>query len=117
MLGITLRLRGVTALHAGTIVVDGRAIVLVGDAGAGKSTTAAAFARLGYPILAEDIAALDDRGNCFWIQPGYPHVNLWPPSVELLFGAADHVAAHLPAAPNLGQTLSGLDHTAAWLPG
>jgi hypothetical protein len=89
VLGFVLRLRGIVPLHASCVAVDGRAIALLGAPGAGKSTTAAAFARLGYPIVSEDVVALDERDNSFWVQPGYPRINLWPASVEALFGAED----------------------------
>jgi hypothetical protein len=69
--------------------VDGQAIAVVGMAGMGKSTSAAAFARLGLPVLTDDVLALRDDGDSFHVQPGLPRVLLWPPSAEALFGAAD----------------------------
>ena len=84
-----LRLRGAICLHASSVAVGGRAIVLLGQPGAGKSTTAAAFAKLGYSILSDDVAVLDDRDDRFLVQPGYPRVNLWPDSVRALFGSED----------------------------
>jgi hypothetical protein len=89
VLAFVLRLRGVTCLHASAVVVDGRAIVLFGLAGAGKSTTAAAFALRGYPVLSDDVAVLADLGDRFLVQPGYPRINLWPDSVRTLFGTED----------------------------
>jgi hypothetical protein len=89
IIGFVLRLRGVVPLHASSIVIGDRAIAVMGESGAGKSTTSAAFAKLGYAILAEDVAALTDCGSDFLIQPGYPRVNLWPDSVQALFGAHD----------------------------
>lgn len=88
-LGYLLRLRGVTCLHASAIEVDGRAVALVGPSGAGKSSTAAAFARLGYPVLSDDIVALSEQDGCFSVQPAYPRIRLWPESVESLFGSED----------------------------
>jgi len=52
----------------------------------GKSTSAAAFARLGLPILTDDVLALGDRGTAFDVQPGLPRILLWPESVATLFG-------------------------------
>jgi hypothetical protein len=89
VIAFALRLRGTTSLHASSIVVGDRAVALLGQPGAGKSTTAAAFARLGYSVLSDDVAVLDDRGDQFLVQPGYPRVNLWPESVQALFGSAD----------------------------
>ena len=97
VLGFVLRLRGVVPLHASCVAVDGRAIALLGAPGAGKSTTAAAFARLGYPIVSEDVVALSERDHSFWVQPGYPRINLWPASVEALFGAEDALPLVTPA--------------------
>jgi hypothetical protein len=89
IIAFVLRLRGITCLHASAVVVDGRAIALFGLAGAGKSTTAAAFALSGIAVLSDDVAVLADRGDHFFIQPGYPRVNLWPDSVRTLFGSED----------------------------
>lgn len=88
-LGFVLRLRGVTCLHASAIAIDNRAVAIVGPSGSGKSTTAAAFARLGCPVLTDDVLALDDHGYCFKVQPAYPRVRLWPKSVESLFCSVD----------------------------
>lgn len=89
VIAFALRLREATCLHASSIAVGGRAIALLGQPGAGKSTTAAAFARLGYSILSDDVAVLDDRGDRFLVPPGYPRINLWPASVRALFGSED----------------------------
>ena len=89
VIAFVLRLRGVTCLHASAVVVGDRAIAFVGEPGAGKSTTAAAFARLGYPVLSDDVVVLSDQGDRFLVQPGYPRVNLWPDSVRALFGSED----------------------------
>jgi hypothetical protein len=89
VIAFVLRLRGVTCLHASAVAVDDRAIALFGLAGAGKSTTAAAFALKGFSVLSDDVAVLADQGDRFLIQPGYPRVNLWPDSVRTLFGAPD----------------------------
>jgi len=88
-LGFVLRLRGVTCLHASVIAIDGRAIVLAGPSGFGKSSLAAAFATRGFPILGDDVAALVDGGDCFAACPAYPRIRLWPRSVEALFGSPD----------------------------
>jgi hypothetical protein len=85
VLGFVLRLRGVLCLHASAVAVGDRAVALVGPPGAGKSSTAACFAAIGYPVLAEDVVALTEQEGGFLVQPGYPRVNLWPESVAALF--------------------------------
>jgi hypothetical protein len=87
--GFLLRLRGVVCLHASAVVVDGRALVLQGPSGAGKSTTAAAFARLGFPVLSDDVVAVEESPGGVAVRPGCPRLRLWPDSVRALFGAPD----------------------------
>jgi hypothetical protein len=87
VLGFVLRLRGITPLHASSVALDDQAIALVGMPGAGKSTTAAAFAHLGFAVLSDDVVALEDCGDRFLVAPGYPRVNLWPDSVRTLLGS------------------------------
>jgi hypothetical protein len=87
VIGFVLRLRGVTCLHASAVAVDEQAIALAGFPGAGKSTTAAAFAHRGYSVIADDVVALAEDGENFLVPPGYPRVNLWPDSARALFGS------------------------------
>jgi len=47
VLGFVPRRLGITCLHASAVLVGGRAVALAGPPGAGKSTTAAEFARAG----------------------------------------------------------------------
>ncbi len=89
VLGFVLRLKGISPLHASAVEIGGRAVVIVGPPGAGKSTTAAAFAHLGHAVLSDDVAALREQGNQFYVAPGYPRVNLWPDSVRALHGSED----------------------------
>ena len=89
VLGIILRLRGRTCLHASVVAAGERALGFVGPPGAGKSTIAAAFARAGHPVLSDDVLALAQRGNHFWVESGPARVRLWPPSVEGLYGSAE----------------------------
>lgn len=86
VMGFLLRRRRITCLHSSAIEFQGRAIGLCGEAGFGKSTTAAAFALRGMPVVAEDIVALQEDGEKFLAVPGYPRVCLWPESVQMLLG-------------------------------
>ena len=89
VIAFALRLRGFTCLHASCIAIGDQAIALLGQPSSGKSTTAAAFACIGYSILSDDVVVLHDHGNRFVVAPGYPRVNLWPDSVRALFGSED----------------------------
>lgn len=89
VMGLILRRRGVVALHASAVSFRSRAIVLCGASQSGKSTTAAALALRGTPVLCDDVTPLKVTGNRFYVEPGYAHVGLWPDAVANLLGAAD----------------------------
>ncbi|HUP18689.1 MAG TPA: hypothetical protein VM778_01915, partial [Gemmatimonadota bacterium] len=96
VLGFVLRRRGVTGLHASAVAVDGRAVAMVGPAGAGKSTTAAAFARLGFPVLSDDFVVLEEEGERILARPSYPIIRLWTESARLLYGGSDELPVLAP---------------------
>ncbi|HVB58294.1 MAG TPA: hypothetical protein VNE63_17945 [Candidatus Acidoferrales bacterium] len=96
VLGVLLRYRGVTCLHASAVAVDDCAVAFVGPPGAGKSTTAAALAQRGYAILSDDIVTLEEEGCTFQVKPAYPHLWLWPESVELVYGTSDALPRPIP---------------------
>ena len=83
VLGLLLRFRGVTCLHASAITIEDTSVAFVGVPGAGKSTTAAAFARQGFAILSDDIVALAESEGAFQVMPGCPYLRLWPESVKM----------------------------------
>lgn len=89
VLGVVLRMRGVTCLHASAVSIGDRGVAFVGSAGAGKSTTAAAFARQGYGVISDDIVALVESEGTFRLMPAYPHLCLWPESVKMLYGSSE----------------------------
>lgn len=89
VMGFVLRLRGKICLHASSVAIEDRAIALLGVSGAGKSTTAAAFAQMGYRILSDDIVTLSDHENGFSVEPAYPRLRLWPESVSAIYGSSD----------------------------
>ncbi len=89
VMGFVFRQRGLTCLHASALTIHRRAIALVGEAGAGKSTTAAALALRGWPVLCEDVCALERIDNQYQVRPAYPRICLWPDSVDFLFSSRD----------------------------
>lgn len=100
VLGYLLRMRGQIVLHASAVGVPAPpgsrrsavAVAFVGPSGVGKSTTAAAFARRGHPVLTEDACALAEPiggEGPFHVVPGYPLIRLWGESVEMLYGSRE----------------------------
>jgi hypothetical protein len=62
---------------------------LVGFAGAGKSTTAAALLGRGCSAISDDVTAFWDCRPPFLVQPSYPQLRLWPETVKHLCGSTD----------------------------
>ena len=93
VLAFLLRLRGRVPLHASGVAIDGSAVLFAGTAGAGKSTTAAALASLGHPLLSDDVVPLadGDGGPSAW--PGYPRVSLCDDAAQALFANSDDLPA------------------------
>jgi hypothetical protein len=88
VLGFLLRARGRLALHASCVQVGDGAVLLAGPPGAGKSTTAAALATRGMPVVSDDLTALDlDDGDApplAW--PSFDHLRLWPEGARVVLG-------------------------------
>lgn len=59
-LGMLMIQRNSVAIHGGTIVVDNKAITIVGDTGAGKSTLTSGLRIKGYPFMADDVSVLSE---------------------------------------------------------
>jgi hypothetical protein len=110
IMGFVLRRRGVAPLHACAVSVGGRSVVLCGPSESGKSTTAAALALRGLPVLCDDITALSEIGGKFYVEPGYPRICLWPDVAESLLGAPDALPR---LTPTWGKCFLPLDGTRA----
>lgn len=111
-LGLLLNRRGVTCLHGSVVSVNGRAIALLGDSGAGKSTAAAALVAKGGTLISDDIAALRPDGDGFTVAWGCANVRLDAAASARIVGAGQQletvpwidkllwdVSGDIPAAP------------------
>ncbi|MBZ9821132.1 HPr kinase/phosphorylase [Mesorhizobium sp. CA4] len=77
VMALALHGRGLLVLHASAIAVGGRSVILMGDKGAGKSTTAGAMIRAGHRLLTDDVVALDlSDPERPMILPGFPQLKL-----------------------------------------
>ena len=88
VLGLVLRRRGVIALHASAVVLDGEAWAFLGAGGAGKSSLAAAFARSGVTVLTDDVLAIRPAEGRWRAWPAYDHLRLWGDTPALPEGMA-----------------------------
>jgi energy-coupling factor transporter ATP-binding protein EcfA2 len=108
VLGFVLRRRGAIALHASSVCLSGQAVVLCGPSESGKSTTAAALALRGVPVIAEDISPLSESDGWLYVEPGYPRVCLWPDTVKSLFGAENSLPLLTPTWEKCFLALDGV---------
>ncbi|HEY3758572.1 MAG TPA: hypothetical protein VGL37_02335 [Solirubrobacteraceae bacterium] len=69
-LPLVATLRGLEVLHASGVVIDGRAVLITGAAGAGKSSLAAALLRAGGLLLSDDAVALELRDGALVAHAG-----------------------------------------------
>ena len=92
-LAMLLHQRGLLILHASAIAVNGGVVAFLGKSGQGKSTTAGALHQLGYPIVTDDVLALDvSNPENITVLPSFPNLRLWPESVTSL----GHIPENLP---------------------
>lgn len=89
VLSFSLLSRGTEPLHATAVVVDGEAVAFLGDCGYGKSTLGAAFLARGFPILTDDVLALEARGGRWFVHAGPPRLKLFPSVAHKLLARAD----------------------------
>jgi hypothetical protein len=70
--------RGVTVLHASACVADGKLVAFAGVSGAGKTTTARAFAAAGARLVSEDLVVLGTGvRHAEVLTEGEPFVRAW----------------------------------------
>ena len=92
-LAIALALSGCFSLHAGAVMIGGRALVLMGESGSGKSTMARrATARRGCRRIADDVVPVrvSPRGE-LRLRPRFPqlkldHASQWVADEEVACG-------------------------------
>lgn len=83
-LGALLHQRSRLPLHANAVDLGGGAVIFMGPSGAGKSTLAAWFHDRNYPILADDICAVEVTNGRTLVYPGIPRLRLWREALEHL---------------------------------
>lgn len=81
-MGAILVQRGYMLLH-GSCVTDGkRSVLITGDSGAGKSTTAAEFLKRGWKLVTDDVTSVFERDGVPMVQSSYPSQKLWQDALD-----------------------------------
>lgn len=63
--------RGNTIIHGSALVKNGKALIISGASGSGKSTVSLELIQRGYQYLADDITVIKEQ-NGFWVLPSHP---------------------------------------------
>jgi hypothetical protein len=85
VLGAVLYQRGMVPFHASAVRTAQGAVLFGGRSGMGKSTLAAALARRGHPVLADDVAAVTTAPDgAPVLVPGSSELRLWSDSLSRL---------------------------------
>lgn len=103
-----MRQRGWLPLHASGVLIDGEAALFLGESGAGKSTTAAAFHRRGHTVITDNIGAVRLEDQSFYVCPAWPWIRLLGDSRSILgdsgmtaeFGLDKHNFTLAPSLPD-----------------
>jgi hypothetical protein len=83
-LPLAATIRGLEVLHASGVVLDGRALLIAGPPGAGKSSLAAALVRAGAQLLSDDSVALELGDGALTAHAGSIVLQLRPAEDERL---------------------------------
>lgn len=105
VLGLLLHRRGILCLHGAVVAWSERTIVLLGQSGAGKSTTAAALVSQGAELLSDDVAALRRGNRGVYVEPGCASIRL-EPSAKTRLLSEDMELPSLPYVDKLLWTIS-----------
>lgn len=74
--------RGALAIHCSAISKNGKAVLIAGESGAGKSTVTKAFLENGYSLMADDMAVVTKAEDGVWVWPAYPFQKMCRDEVE-----------------------------------
>lgn len=100
IMGWLLFQRGLAVFHSSAITIDNFAIAFMGDKGAGKSTTAAAFLQAGAELITDDLLVIDMKNNATpLIQPSFAQLKLEDSAIHKI---------HIPDAKVLPLVMSGV---------
>lgn len=86
VLAALLQQRDYLVLHGATAVVDGKAVVLVGNSSVGKTAIALTLFDRGYEIFGDEIGVIKLQEGKPVVVPGVPQLNVWGDTLK----RADH---------------------------
>jgi len=82
--GVLCYQRGLLALHASVVTINGRTFAFSGHSGAGKSTLAASLVQSGGQLISDDLCCLEFGATEARVFPSAPRLKLWRSALEVL---------------------------------
>lgn len=75
VMSILLYRRNCIPIHGGTIIINNKSVLIVGESGAGKTSLTTALRKKGYGFISDDLACVEvkDKPLCM---PAFPYQNL-----------------------------------------
>ncbi len=89
-LGLICHQRKALPLHGASIKIGNVAVILAGQSGAGKSTTATALINRGHQLLCDDITVVDPLKT--EVKPSFPTIKLWQDAANALAVQTDNLS-------------------------
>ena len=86
VLSLWLEHQGLPALHASAVSVTDRAAAFMATNSGGKTTLAAALMQLGYPLVSDDVLAVESCHDVFMAHPSYPQMRMAPVQADHFLG-------------------------------
>jgi len=106
VLGYVLHLRRILCLHGSVVERGGRAIAVLGDSGACKSTLSAALVQRGAALLSDDLVVFSRVDEHPLVEPGCASVRLTDTAADQILGPGKALA-RVPYADKLLWDFSG----------
>lgn len=116
VLCLWLEYRGIPALHASAVVIADRCAAFMATNSGGKTSLAASLMQAGYPLLSDDILAVESQDGVFMAHPSYPQMRMAPTQADHFLG--DHTLLKLVhQADSKRRVPVGADGFGAFCPG
>jgi hypothetical protein len=80
--------RDVFSIHGSAICANNQAFIIVGEAGAGKSSIAREFIQSGYKLLSDDLSAISTK-NQLYVIPSFPTQKMWKNTMDAYESSPD----------------------------
>ncbi len=109
MLNVVLTQRNKLVLHGTTMEKDGRALVICGASGSGKSSLSAALLRSGYSLVADDLCHINSHLR---VELGFDDLKIWQQTATALAINLPQLKPIRPNVPKYSWKLSRQCHAA-----